>query len=89
MNGIDYRFREAEILAGGVRFRVWAPTAEAVQLLLYKQGKEGVPHDVEDLGKAEDGCWQVLVPLTAVGKFYQFRVRAGGVWRPPSPAEPP
>ncbi len=85
MNGIDYRFREAEILAGGVRFRVWAPTAEAVQLLLYKQGKEGVPHDVEDLGKAEDGCWQVLVPLTAVGKFYQFRVRAGGVWRPPSP----
>ena len=41
----------------GTVFRLWAPTAQSVKLILYEQGNGGTPTAVADLQRAENGLW--------------------------------
>ena len=52
-----------------MRFSVWAPTAESVELLWSEQR---IP-----LQKGEEGCWQVEVDGALAGDRYQYSVNGG------------
>ncbi|WP_410512174.1 type I pullulanase [Paenibacillus sp. BR2-3] len=65
-------------------FKVWAPTAMAVSLVLYETGgNEGLTedeHEAEDIGRivymqaTADGVWRVKLAGDLKGKYYMFRV---------------
>jgi maltooligosyltrehalose trehalohydrolase len=62
----------------GARFRLWAPTREAVELIL-----EG-PGTVHRLDKQEDGTFAGLLPGVRAGDRYRYRVDGRGPF--PDPA---
>ncbi len=61
-------------------FRIWAPTAEKAQLILYKEGMDGVAESTVEMKKAVDGVWFSQVRGDLKGKFYVFRVQINGKW---------
>lgn len=61
-------------------FRIWSPTAEQVQLLLYKDGTDGEPLQTIALAKGENGTWYTQLEGNRKGTFYAFRVRIGDIW---------
>jgi len=65
---------------GGTRFRVWAPQAERVELLLVGPGKESVLQ----LPAVADGWFESVVPTAGPGTLYQYRVDGAGPF--PDPA---
>lgn len=66
-------------------FKVWAPTAEAVRLLLYKTGGGGAPFQTIMLAKGAQGSWQAIVKADIKNSFYTFRVQVGGNWLEETP----
>lgn len=64
----------------GSFFRIWAPTAEEAQLLIYEQGIEGSPLRILKMQKDKNGTWMYTLPGDWKGKFYVFRVRINGQW---------
>ncbi|HYN38152.1 MAG TPA: hypothetical protein VES39_02765, partial [Rhodospirillales bacterium] len=61
------------IPGGGVRFRLWAPDAERVTLLL-----DGVPCNAElPLAANGDGWCEAVVPDAGAGSRYRFRIDGG------------
>lgn len=63
-------------------FKVWAPTAFTVSLVLYATGGNGLTPqtaDYKDSGKilsmerAEGGVWTIQVPGNLKGKYYMYR----------------
>lgn len=67
------------------QFRLWAPTADAVQLLFYKTGDTGEATDSLSMQKAGEGTWLARSATAAPGLFYAFRVRIGSTWLDPVP----
>ncbi len=65
--------------AGGTRFRVWAPAAERLEVLLADGGSTPYP-----LHKAADGTFGALVPAARVGQRYRYRADGRGPY--PDPA---
>lgn len=61
-------------------FRIWAPTAEEAQLLLYEQGEGGFPSHTIDMEKSEDGTWVVSLDGNWKSWFYVFRIKTGDNW---------
>ena len=62
-------------------FRIWAPTAMNVDLLLYKEGEGGTPEKIP-MKQAGLGTWVVTVKKNLAGRFYTFqagRVEQGGL----------
>lgn len=62
-------------------FKIWTPTAENAQLLIYKNGTGG---DVEQrlaMQKGENGTWWTVLTGDQRGKFYAFRVLIKGEWK--------
>jgi pullulanase len=65
------------------RFKVWAPTAFAVSLVLYATGGNGIlaahAGDYKDSGRiismqrADGGVWEASVPGDLKGKYYMYR----------------
>lgn len=78
-------FKELEISAYGVQFSVWAPSAEAVRLLLYVDGMFGPPYRVEPMYPVGGGRWSVRLTPFLLGKYYAFQICFHGVWQVPSP----
>src|SRR2546425_10600295 len=68
----------AWLCGDGARFRLWAPTGEAVELIL-----EG-PGTVHRLDKQEDGTFAGLLPGVRAGDRYRYRVDGRGPF--PDPA---
>ncbi|HET6569483.1 MAG TPA: malto-oligosyltrehalose trehalohydrolase [Rhodothermales bacterium] len=64
-------------LDDGVRFRVWAPRAHKVDLVLEVDGRT-VP--LEDLG---DGYYEVFVPGLEEGALYRYRLNDGPIYPDP------
>lgn len=65
------------------RFRVWAPTAEAVELRLYRHGNvetDTMPRDVIALAVGENGTWHTELDRGALQSYYTVRAKINGTW---------
>ena len=67
------------------KFRVWAPTASEVKLLLYDNGSEGAAYETFDMKRSENGTWKKEIDRNLKGKFYTFQVRIGEKWLDETP----
>lgn len=67
------------------KFRVWAPTATEVKLLLYDNGAEGAAYETVDMKRSENGTWKKEIKENLKGKFYTFQVRIGEKWLDETP----
>ncbi len=61
-------------------FRVWSPTAEKMQLLLYNEGAGGTALQTIDMNKDVSGTWTAKLNGDHKGKFYVFRVQINNQW---------
>jgi pullulanase len=61
-------------------FRIWAPTAEKVQLIFYNRGDDHIETGLFDMDKGADGTWVKKVARDLEGKFYVFKVQVNGKW---------
>jgi 1,4-alpha-glucan branching enzyme len=57
----------------GVSFAVWAPNAQAVQVIGDFNGWEGRGHAMRSLGSS--GVWEIFIPDVHPGACYKFRIR--------------
>ncbi|MGE5583788.1 MAG: pullulanase-associated domain-containing protein, partial [Bacillota bacterium] len=60
-------------------FKLWAPLATDVKLLLYSKGDDLNPGRTVQMYRGEQGVWQTAVCGDLSGKFYQYAVTNGGV----------
>ncbi|MFG1918894.1 alpha-amylase family glycosyl hydrolase [Micromonospora sp. NPDC048898] len=60
-----------DVAGGPTRFRVWAPAAEAVDLVWWHPGVRPVQ---EAMTRSADGCWDTVVPRARPGVHYRFQV---------------
>ena len=67
------------------KFRVWAPTADQVKILLYDNGYEGGAYQTIDMDRAEQGTWTLKVNENLKGKFYTFQIKIGEKWMEETP----
>ena len=70
----------------GTVFRLWAPTAQAVTLRLYRAGTEEGPLEQVSLNREERGLWQYASEKDLDGFYYDYLVTVDGVTR--STADP-
>ena len=61
-------------------FQLWAPTAEKVELRIYKAGQGGKAKKTIAMKRASDGTWHAHVKGNLEGSFYTFNVRRDGTW---------
>ena len=76
---------ELTYLPEASKFRAWAPTADAVKLLLYDNGLEGSAYQMEDMHRSEKGTWIAKVVGDLKGKFYTFQIKIGERWMDETP----
>ncbi len=57
--------------------KIWAPTAQMVELRLYKDGVKGEAYHKTNLQQFESGIWSTVLTGDYEGKFYTFRVNDG------------
>lgn len=55
-------------------FKIWSPTAEHVQLHLYKTGFGGKPFESHQLNRGEDGVWKISLTGNLNGTYYTYQV---------------
>lgn len=67
------------------KFRIWAPSADKVKLLLYEDGLSGSAYLVLDMKKSEQGTWVKEVDKDLLGKFYTFQVNINDAWLDETP----
>lgn len=60
--------------------RIWAPTAENAELVLYKEGIGGKALQTISMQKSQSGTWFALLKGEQKGKFYAFRVMIKNKW---------
>ena len=65
--------------AKSTKYRVWAPTADAVKLQLYADGLDGEALRVVNMKKAEKGTWVATVKGDWKNTFYTYRTTVAGV----------
>ena len=61
-------------------FRIWAPTANAVELRIYKQSQGGSAIRIDQFEQAENGTWIINLHGDLNGYFYTFRVNDNIGW---------
>ncbi len=59
-------------------FRVWAPTATAMSLNLYKAGDGGIAETTIDMTRIESGVWETVKTTDLNGKYYTYSVTIAG-----------
>lgn len=76
----------ARPIAGGVHFRVWAPTATEVELIL-----EGGPPALPSIAlrKLEDGVFEAMVAEARPGTRYRYRIDGNGPFPDPASRSQP
>ncbi|WP_340112184.1 type I pullulanase [Maribellus mangrovi] len=57
--------------------KIWAPTAQMVELRLYKDGTKGEAFHKTNLQKVGQGVWSTILNGDYEGKYYTFRVNDG------------
>ncbi|GCF06938.1 type I pullulanase [Dictyobacter arantiisoli] len=68
------------LTAQETHFRLWAPTASEVQLLLYKE-EDGPLSQTIAMQRAEQGTWQATVTQALTNWYYLYQVTAQGQTR--------
>ncbi|UPL48864.1 type I pullulanase [Hymenobacter sublimis] len=63
---------------GQARLRVWAPTAEKLQLKLYAEGTGGAPVAEYAMQKSTGGTWLYTLPAQPAGQFYVVQATIKG-----------
>ena len=63
----------ATLTDSGTRFKVWAPTASRVQVLLYEAGDGGEPVETIEMAREEKGVWTAEADCTAM-TYYTYLV---------------
>lgn len=66
-------------------FKLWAPTATAVRLLLYPTGIEGKPTQTVALHRGDKGVWSATLPGNQLGKYYTVQVKNKDKWLDETP----
>lgn len=61
-------------------FKVWAPTADRVELRLYKEGAGGSVKRILAMDKLDDGVWGKKLDEGLKGWYYVYRPRINGKW---------
>ena len=61
-------------------FRIWSPTAEKAELILYNDGTGGTALQTISMQKSKSGTWITSLPGDLKGKFYTFRVQENIEW---------
>ncbi|GAA4336862.1 type I pullulanase [Flaviaesturariibacter amylovorans] len=76
-NGTDLGLRWSPQRA---QFRIWAPTAAAARVLLYREGAGGTALRTVAMKKDAGGTWAATVPGNLEGRYYAFQVQHNGKW---------
>lgn len=91
----DWRFNSDEFLSypfyGGsdlgvtytkmqTSIRVWAPSANEIELLIYKQSTGGSAIRIDHFEKAESGTWHIKIQGDLNGYYYTIRVNDNLGW---------
>ncbi|MBQ4819512.1 type I pullulanase [Aquimarina sp. MMG016] len=66
-------------------FKMWSPTAENVQLHLYKQGNGGTPIETLKMSPSENGVWVIKVEGDKQGIYYTYQTMIDGKWLEETP----
>src|SRR3954454_24219894 len=74
----------ATVVAEGVRFRVWAPKCQRVEVVIEGERATLFPLSVE-----EDGYFSGTVPHLSAGALYRYRLDAGQGYPDPCARFPP
>ncbi len=69
----------ATLTDSGTRFKVWAPTAGWVQVLLYEAGDGGEPVETIDMTRGEKGVWTAEAACSAMTYYTYLVSTAAGV----------
>lgn len=66
--------------AKSTTFKVWAPTAEDVQIALYRSGTAGTDDRIETvpMTRGEKGVWSASVSGDRSGQYYTYLVKVNG-----------
>ena len=68
----------ARLTEAGTEFRLWAPTAETVQLRLFRSGHEREAFETLALDRGEKGVWFAGINQRLDGVYYDYLVTAAG-----------
>ena len=71
----------ADYSLAGTRLRLWAPTAQAVTVRLYRRGDGGSSMGPLPLQRNGHGVWSIWLPGDQHGRYYTFDVTVDGVTR--------
>ena len=61
-------------------FKIWAPTATAAKLNIYKSDLGGTALRSITMNKGDYGVWQITVPENLKNSYYTFQVNIGNTW---------
>jgi pullulanase len=61
-------------------FKIWAPTATAAKLNIYKSDLGGTAVRSITMNKGNYGVWQITVPENLKNSYYTFQVNIGNTW---------
>jgi len=61
-------------------FRVWAPLASEVKLLIYEKSEDTTPKEEINMTKAEKGTWTAEISGDQDGLIYTYKVNNFGNW---------
>ncbi len=67
------------------KFRVWAPTAEQLKLLIYDNGNTGGAYQTLDMNRSDKGTWTLKVDENLKGKYYTFQLKINEKWLEETP----
>ncbi len=68
----------ATIVDGSTQFRVWAPTAEKVELNIYAEGNGGKAEQTTEMQKDVNGTWLLVANGNLSGKYYTYNAYFDG-----------
>lgn len=66
-------------------FRIYAPTAEAARVKIYKEGMGGKSIREKEMKRDEEGTWTAEFKEDLLGKFYTFQIKFKGDWLEETP----
>ena len=66
-------------------FKIWAPTASAVKLHLYKEGAGGKAFKTLLMSRQKQGVWQTKIANDLKNVYYTFQIEHDGKWLEETP----